>query len=122
MTWLMAAGSRLMLARSVAKGSSWGANAARSSTNLRVAGRIAAVWVLLGKTKYPAQFWQAFRGKATQTNIPFDLTIDILPEILKNPDRHLQEITSSGRSNIRGFETITGTSQAIQNAITDSLE
>ena len=41
---------------------------------------MAAVWVLLGKTRYPAKFLETFAGKSWVTDIPFDLTIDVLPE------------------------------------------
>ena len=41
---------------------------------------MAAVWVLLGKTRYPAKFLETFAGKSWGTDIPFDLTIDVLPE------------------------------------------
>ena len=43
---------------------------------------MAAIWVLLGKTKYPARFYQTHEGKAWVTDIPFDLTIDVVPELL----------------------------------------
>jgi len=78
---------------------------------------MAAVWVLLGKTKYPARFWQTYEGKASEADVPFDLTMDVLPEILRNPDRHLQELALSSPSETHGFEDITGKSQAIRYAV-----
>jgi hypothetical protein len=42
---------------------------------------MAAVWLLLGKTRYPATFYETFAGKSRVTEVPFDLTIDVLPEI-----------------------------------------
>ena len=44
---------------------------------------MAAIWVLLGKTKYPARFYQTYEGQAWVTDIPFDLTVDVVPELLR---------------------------------------
>ena len=32
---------------------------------------MAASWILVGKSRYDAVFWQSYQGKATQSNIPF---------------------------------------------------
>jgi hypothetical protein len=42
---------------------------------------IAAIWVLLGKTKYPACFYQSHEDKTWITNIPYDLTVDSLENL-----------------------------------------
>jgi len=47
---------------------------------------MAAIWVLLGKTKYPARFYQTYESRAWITDIPFDLTVDFVPE--RNSIRH----------------------------------
>ncbi|MCA9312211.1 MAG: hypothetical protein KDA21_13440, partial [Phycisphaerales bacterium] len=44
---------------------------------------MAATLVLLGKTRYPARFLQSHRSEASETNIPFDLTLEYLPELLR---------------------------------------
>lgn len=36
---------------------------------------MAAVWVLLGKTLYPATLWQAYEGKLSAADLPFDLAL-----------------------------------------------
>ena len=78
---------------------------------------MAAVWLLLGKTRYPATFYETSRdGKHWITNVPFDL-VDVIPEVLKNPDAHLQHLASEAPSQIEGFEDITGNSQAIRDAV-----
>jgi transcriptional regulator with PAS, ATPase and Fis domain len=78
---------------------------------------MAAIWVLLGKTKYPARFYQTYEGKASITDIPFDLTVDYLPELLRGPDRVLQHLASRSPQEMQGFERISGESQAIRLAI-----
>ena len=78
---------------------------------------MAAVWLLLGKTRYPATFYETFHGKWWVTEVPFDLTIDVLPEILKNPDSYLQHLASQSPSEIEGFGDIVGDSRAIRDAV-----
>jgi DNA-binding NtrC family response regulator len=77
---------------------------------------MAAVWLLLGKTRYPATFYETFAGKSWITEVPFDLTIDVLPEILRNPDTHLQHLASQSPSEIEEFKDIVGDTRAIRDA------
>ncbi len=51
---------------------------------------MAAMWVLLGKSRYPATFYQTHKGQTTETVIPFDLAVDFLPELLRHPDSTLR--------------------------------
>ena len=76
-----------------------------------------AIWVLLGKSRYPASFYQTHKGKAWKTDIPFDLVMDFLPELLSEPDRHLQHLASAKPEEIEGFQQIAGKTQAIRLAV-----
>jgi DNA-binding NtrC family response regulator len=78
---------------------------------------MAAVWLLLGKSKYPASFYQTYQGKAWLTEVPFDLAVDFLPELYKAPDTHLQHLVAKSPSEVAGFEGIVGDSQAIRTAV-----
>lgn len=78
---------------------------------------MAAVWLLLGKTRYPATFYETFHGKSWVTDIPFDLTIDVIPDLLRDPDTHLQHLASQSPAEIEGFEDIAGDSRAIRDAV-----
>ena len=78
---------------------------------------MAAVWLLLGKTRYPATFYETYAGQSWATDVPFDLTVDVLPEILRDPDAHLQHLASESPSEIEGFEHIAGDSRAIRDAV-----
>lgn len=78
---------------------------------------MAAVWLLLGKTLYPATFYETFAGKSCVTEIPFDLTIDVIPELLKNLDSYLQHLTSKSPGEVEGFGDIVGDSRAIRDAV-----
>ena len=78
---------------------------------------MAAILVLLGKTKYPATFWQTWDSKATQTEIPLDLTMDVVPDLLRGPDNRLQHLAALAPKDIDGFRDITGNSKAIRLAV-----
>jgi len=75
---------------------------------------MAAILVLLGKTKYPATFWQTWDSKATQTEIPLDLTMDVVPDLLRGPDNRLQHLAALAPKDIDGFRDIVGGSAAIR--------
>lgn len=78
---------------------------------------MSAVLLLLGKTRYPATFYETARdGRAWVTDVPFDL-IDVIPEVLRDPDAHLQHLASRAPSEIEGFEDIAGDSRAIREAV-----
>ena len=76
-----------------------------------------AVLVLLGKTMYPAAFWQTHDGRAWKTEIPFDLTVDLIPEVLRNADSTFHHLISLSPQEIEGFERIIGSSKEIRLAV-----
>ncbi len=78
---------------------------------------MAAVWVLLGKTKYPATFYQTYDGKSWASEIPFDLTVDYIPELLRGADTVLQHLAAQGPQDVEGFEQIIGTSRPLKLAV-----
>jgi len=77
---------------------------------------MAAVWLLLGKTRYPATFYETWSGKWWITQVPFDL-VDVIPDVLRNPDANFQHLASESPAQIEGFEDIVGNSQAIRDAV-----
>jgi DNA-binding NtrC family response regulator len=77
---------------------------------------MAATWLLLGKTRYPATFYETYAGRSWITQVPFDLTIDVLPDLLKNPDTHLQHLAAHSPGELEGFQDIVGQSTAIRSA------
>lgn len=78
---------------------------------------MAAIWILLGKTKYPAQFYQTYNSKYWTTEVPFDITIDVIPELLQDTDAYLQQFASKSPQEVQGFESIVGSSQTIKVAV-----
>jgi len=78
---------------------------------------MAAVWVLLGKTRFPATLLQSYNGEVNEAVIPFDIVMDVIPEYLRNSDRQLQELALSSPGDVRGFEDILGSSTALKLAV-----
>jgi len=78
---------------------------------------MAAIWILLGKTRYPATFYQTHKGRAWKTEIPFDIAVDFVPELLKAPDAYLQHLSAQSPGQVDGFQTIIGDSTAIRLAV-----
>lgn len=78
---------------------------------------MAAVFVLLGKTKYPAVFWQTHKGSASETKIPYDLTSDLLPDLLHKSDSAFHHLSALSPQECKGFENIIGNSRPIRLAV-----
>lgn len=76
-----------------------------------------AVWVLLGRTQFSATFYQTHRSRAWKAQIPFDLTLDVIPAYLRDPDSTLHHLASEAPSDVAGFEDIVGESRAIREAV-----
>jgi transcriptional regulator with PAS, ATPase and Fis domain len=77
---------------------------------------MAAIWVLLGKSKYPATFYQTYQGQAWVTEIPFNLTVDYLPELYRRSDARLEK-QSASPSELAGFQHIIGDSPIMKKAV-----
>ncbi len=73
-----------------------------------------AIWVLLGKSRFPATFYQSYEGKAWRTDIPFDLAVDYVPRLLREPDRALQNLAMRSPQQVHGFEDIIGESEIMR--------
>ena len=78
---------------------------------------MAVVWVLLGKSRYPATFYQTARGQLTEAKIPADLFDEFVPELLRDRDIAFQHLASHNPSDVEGFEDIIGSSSPIRIAV-----
>lgn len=76
-----------------------------------------ATSVLLGKTIFPARFFQTFDGRVIETQIPFDIVDDCVRNLLREPDRRLQEWGARSPKDVKGFEHIKGESRLIRIAV-----
>ena len=75
---------------------------------------MAAIWLLLGKTRFPGHFLQTFQNQCSEIEIPFRMTVDLIPSILNAQDRRTLQIPNEIP---RGFQHIAGKSPAIRKAV-----
>ncbi|MFN9877030.1 MAG: hypothetical protein ACK557_01010, partial [Planctomycetota bacterium] len=78
---------------------------------------MAVVWVLLGKSRYPATFYQTGRGKLHEAKIPADLFEEVVPDLIRDRDIALQHLASRNPSEVEGFEQVVGSSAPIRLAV-----
>lgn len=66
-----------------------------------------AIWILLGKTKYSARFYQSSKEQGAQElKIPFDISAEYTPPVTKLTTIQLTELTNDGVSSSAAFENI----------------
>ena len=75
---------------------------------------MAVVWVLLGKSRYPATLYQTGRGKLHEANIPADLFEEVVPDLIRDRDIAFQHLASKNPAEIAGFEQVVGSSTPIR--------
>jgi transcriptional regulator with PAS, ATPase and Fis domain len=57
---------------------------------------MAAVWILLGKTRFPAELIESSRQHGVRTaSVPFDLSVDFLPDLLREKDERLRKSSAA---------------------------
>jgi DNA-binding NtrC family response regulator len=77
-----------------------------------------AIWLLLGKSRYhPVTFFQTYELKAWVTEVPFDLVVDFVPQVLRDADAKLQSLASQSPREVHGFQKIAGDSRSIRVAV-----
>ncbi len=56
---------------------------------------MAAVWVILAKTRFPAELIESSREYGVQTaSVPFDISAEFLPDLLLKPDEQLRSVSA----------------------------
>lgn len=56
---------------------------------------MAAVWIILGKTRFPAELIESSREHGVRTaSVPFDLSAEFLPDLLREQDERLKHIAT----------------------------
>src|SRR6185295_19081352 len=54
--------------------------------------QMASVWILLGKTRFPAELIESSKDHGVRTSsVPFDISADFLPDLLREPDERLRQ-------------------------------
>jgi len=53
---------------------------------------VAAVWIILAKTRFPAELIESSREHGVRVaSVPFDIAAEFIPDLLSGPDRRLRE-------------------------------
>ena len=56
---------------------------------------MAAVWILLAKTRFPAELIESSREHGVRTaSVPFDISADFIPDLFRKPDHTLERLAS----------------------------
>lgn len=56
---------------------------------------MAAVWIILAKTRFPAELIESSRKHGVRTaSVPFDISAEFLPDLLRGPDERLRSLTA----------------------------
>jgi transcriptional regulator with PAS, ATPase and Fis domain len=66
-----------------------------------------AVWILLGKTRFPATFWQSSREQGVQrVQIPFEIAAEYVPTAGKIASRTMSELAAASAPASAAFDDI----------------
>ena len=79
-----------------------------------------AIWVLLAKTRYPAELVQSHEKTGVRTvDVPFDIAAEYIPALLRDSDRKIEKLTAAGLPPAAPeFDQIIGRSPALEAART----
>jgi len=68
---------------------------------------MAAIWLVLAKTKYPAALIETSQERGTRNVLfPFDLAADFLPDLIRRQDEALSRLVEGNPSAASAFESI----------------
>ena len=75
---------------------------------------MAATWILVGKSRYDAIFWQTHDDKAQESEVPFDVVAGFAADLAAVPDENLQHLATTAPREIEGFDKISGSSKSLK--------
>ena len=79
---------------------------------------MASIWLLLAKTRFPAEMIQSTRdGSIQRVELPFDIAIDFLPEFLADRDRRIRDAAGEDAPLSAAFGQITHRSTAMKRVL-----
>ncbi len=79
---------------------------------------MAAVWILLAKTRFPAELIESSREHGVRTaSVPFDISADFLPDLLKKPDRTLERLAAGLPVEAPEFDDIIHRSEVMKRVV-----
>lgn len=79
---------------------------------------MAAVWIILAKTRYPAVLIESSKEHGVRTAaVPFDISADFIPDLLRKPDKALERLASGLPASAPEFDDIIHRSEAMKRVI-----
>ena len=79
---------------------------------------MAAVWIILAKTRFPAELIESSKEHGVRTaSVPFDIAADFLPDLLARPDRELERLAAGLPPEAPEFSAIVHRSPVMQRVI-----
>lgn len=80
---------------------------------------MAAVWMLLGKSLYPAQLIESSPQHGVQSvSVPFDISAEFITELLRKPDRELERLSAGLPPDAAEFSSIIHRSPVMTRVVT----
>jgi DNA-binding NtrC family response regulator len=75
---------------------------------------MAAVWLILGKTRYPAELIESSRQHGVKTaSVPFEISAELVPDLLRRPDAALQRHSAAPPPELPEFAAIVHRSEVM---------
>ena len=79
---------------------------------------MAAVWIILAKTRFRAELIESSRERGVVTaSVPFDISADFLPDLLRRPDEELQRLSAGLPPDAPEFDAIVHRSDVMERTI-----
>jgi DNA-binding NtrC family response regulator len=79
---------------------------------------MAAVWVILAKTRFPATLIESSREHGARVaSVPFDISADFLPDLMRKPDKRLETLSDGRPPEAPEFEDITHRSAVMKRLV-----
>ena len=79
---------------------------------------MAAVWVILAKTRFPATIIESSKDHGVRkVSVPFDISADFLADLLRQPDRELERLSAGLPPQAPAFDDIVHRSPEMQRVI-----
>jgi len=79
---------------------------------------MAAVWILLAKTRFPAELIESSKEHGVRTaSVPFDISADFIPDLLRKPDQTLERLAAGLPAVAPEFDDIIHRSAVMQRVV-----
>lgn len=79
---------------------------------------MAAVWILLAKSRFPAELIESSKEHGVRTaSVPFDISADFIPDLLRKPDQTLERLAAGLPVQAPEFDDIIHRSEVMQRVV-----